>query len=168
MGNLSLNTCRSTFPKTPMKINEDSVPATFLEAVHEMYNAMDSVEKVYVAEKNWFADHHFTTGMFLRNNWSLWDVETPLVKDCIQIFKLYGHGDDISGLIAAGVGALARGEDPMQAAKKEADKYRKHWEMYGIDPLTGKVVGEGTKSIRIVVDEKTGEYNIMPGEDDSA
>lgn len=150
-----------------MKINEDMVPSTFLEAVTEFHNSLDNMEKVKVTEDNWYTDHHFSTGTYLRNNWSLWDNQTPLVQDCIRLFNLFGHGDDISGLISVGVTALANGLDPVVEANKAADRYRKHWKSLGVDPVTGKLNGTATGSItylKMIVDKTTGNYIIEPNE----
>jgi len=49
--------------------------------------------------------------MKMRNDWSLWDLKTPLVKDIQTRFGLFGHGDDCSGLIHAGIWATVRGQN---------------------------------------------------------
>jgi hypothetical protein len=42
--------------------------------------------------------YHFGPGMSIRNNWALWERNSPIKLDAIEKYKL-GHADDISGLI---------------------------------------------------------------------
>lgn len=119
-----------------MKINMDRVPTTLNEAVDMIVQDM-SPENVEFIKSHQPADIHFGSGMWLRNNWSLWDRETLLVQWFIQTYRI-GHADDISGMIFEAVWAKVRGEafDPLVVVKR----YHDHWARYGVDPVTGQRV----------------------------
>ena len=77
---------------------------------------------------------HFTFGMRIRNEWSLWDRETVLVRHFVDRFGL-GHADDISGLILSALWAN------VQCVRFDIDaqvgRYLAHWERMGVDPVSG-------------------------------
>lgn len=82
-----------------MKINQDKVPVNLDDAVATLKEGM-STEDFAEFKKETFVPTqlHFSLGMVLRNEWSLWEKDTILVK----WFKdNYGvdHADDISGLV---------------------------------------------------------------------
>lgn len=80
-----------------MNLNQDKVPTTLEEALDLLKQAMSPEEaaKVKVMKP---AELHFSLGMFLRNEWSLWQEGNILN---VWFLKTYGvkHPDDISGII---------------------------------------------------------------------
>jgi len=120
-------------------INEDFVPVTLNEAIDYLYSLLETKDIEYIKAENQ-SGVHFTMGMYLRNNWSLWEQDTPLSKDIRNRFKLFCHGDDVSGLILTGLWAKVNGLNIDEELNKEADKYKKHWPKYGIDPETGEEI----------------------------
>jgi hypothetical protein len=113
-----------------MKINLDVVPKNLNEAVNLLRSSIESV-----AEEESLKDTdglHFGLGMYLRNNWSLWERDTVLV----QWFKNnlgIAHADDISGTILEAFAANLRGEE--FDATAHVKRYIEHWKNMGIDPL---------------------------------
>jgi hypothetical protein len=97
------------------------VPATLDEAVDFLLSRMSEDDKV--AYRGGAPIPHFTLGMTIRNEWSLWD-ESPLSK----WFKDNGihHADDMSGTIFDALRARLRGES--FDIKAKADWYRRFWE----------------------------------------
>jgi len=111
-----------------MKLDKDSVPSTIQQAVKDLVISFSEEDKaaIKVAEvrqgkirfggvtivmpKHTNLGYHFASGRSVRNNWSLWAKETPLVQDAIKTYKL-AHGDDISSLIFEWAFAIVRGED---------------------------------------------------------
>lgn len=77
-------------------------------------------------------------GTHLRNAWNLWRPESPIVADVKKTYKLFGHGDDASGLIMTGAWALVRGKDIDTELAKTAKRYREHWKRAGLNPETGE------------------------------
>lgn len=112
-------------------------PKTLDEAIKMVLTNIDAADTEHII-KHGDNGLHFGLGMYLRNNMGLWLADTPFKKDVKKRFKLFGHGDDCSGLILAGVVATLRKQDIAAKLKREAAGYRKHWEKQGIDPLTGK------------------------------
>jgi hypothetical protein len=111
-----------------MKIEKDSVPKTILEAVDNLVAAISDDEKAFIrGSKDPYSEVHFSAGMYIRNNWSLWEKDTPLVQDAIKTYKI-AHGDDISGLIFEWAFAKIRGVefDPFVLVKK----YEEHWQKF--------------------------------------
>ena len=76
--------------------------------------------------------------MFIRNNWSLWDRETPLSLDFQKRFGLFGHGDDISGLLMHCLWRQVRGE--AWNDQEKATEFAEHWKKYKTDPKTGEAL----------------------------
>jgi hypothetical protein len=119
--------------------NEDFVPATLNEAIDYLYSELDEKDIKFIKEsKTGFSHHGFGTG--IRNSWSLWEIGTPFNNDIRKRFGLWGHGDDCSGLISDGLLAKVKGEDVDKALNKAANRYKKHWLRYGIDPATGEKI----------------------------
>ena len=121
-----------------MKLNEDFVPATANEAITEIVDYGLSPEDLDFIRSNDSVTVHMSAGMSLRNSWSLWEKDTPLQKDFQKRFKLFGHADDISGIILEGVWAIVKGEDLETVLKNKADSMRQHWLKHRVDPLTGE------------------------------
>jgi hypothetical protein len=120
-----------------MKFNQDKVPATIIEAVNDIVLGLTEAEKKELIGKS-PTHYHMSVGMFLRNSWSLWEKDTPLYNDFKKRFKLFGHADDISGVILEGVWGNLNGKDSDDVMNEAAKTYRKHWKHYGVDPKTGK------------------------------
>lgn len=113
-----------------MKLNLDKVPSNLDDAVKMLKEAIQNSEEKEQLKDT--AGLHFGLGMYLRNNWSLWQRDTVLV----QWFKNnlgIAHADDISGTILEALAANLRGV-PFDA-KKHVQKYIEHWKKCGVDPL---------------------------------
>jgi len=120
-----------------MKIDEDKVPATFEEAVVMAIAALTENDLDHI--KNAGRDStetHFNVGMYLRNSWSMWDTDTPLNKDFQKRFGLFGHGDDVSGLLWHCIFNRVRGQP--DDTDGQVEQFRRHWQKYSVDPATGK------------------------------
>jgi len=120
-----------------MKLNEDQVPATVDEAIEQLFAALTKEDKAQIGGLD-SAAVHMTLGMYLRNNWSLWDRTTKLSQDFQTRFKLYGHGDDLSGMILQGLWARVQDRNVAHVLEQEAEKYRRHWLAHGLNPETGE------------------------------
>ena len=110
-----------------MKLNLDVVPSNLDEAVQVLTKAIDSEQ-----EKENMKDPvglHFNFGMYLRNNWSLWERDTVLVKWFKENLGI-SHADDISGTILEALAASLEGRE--FDAKKHVRIYIEHWERLGI------------------------------------
>ncbi len=75
---------------------------------------------------------HMSVGRYYRNDWRLWDRESPLVKWFIDNLGIV-HGDDLSGTILSAVWAKVRNE-PFDAIA-HVQRYKDHWAKYGVDPM---------------------------------
>jgi hypothetical protein len=120
-----------------MKFDKDWIPSTIEEAIDYIFRSM-SEKDIENAKKSTPGSYHFNIGMYLRNNWNMWDTKSAMNQDFQKRFGLFGHGDDLSGMILEGVWVRIRGEDLNKVLLTEADKYIKHWKKYGLDPKTGK------------------------------
>jgi hypothetical protein len=80
-----------------LNLNMDRVPTNLDEAVKFIKSEMTPDFIEFVKKSN-STDVHFSIGMQIRNDWSLWNLENHLVK---WFEKEYGltHADDISGII---------------------------------------------------------------------
>ncbi len=121
-----------------MKINQDKVPSTILQAVDELYASLSEEDKQQIKTTDDVRYHH-GSGRFVRNSWSLWDNKTKLVQDAIKTYKI-AHADDISGLIFEWVFAKVRcvDFDPFE----HVEIYHKHWRNYGKTSLQAGGVEE--------------------------
>lgn len=117
-----------------MKTKKDLSPKTLDEAINRIVDNL-SKEEIKVIKKQSSALFHFTSGMNIRNNWSLWEKDTPIKKDIAARFGL-SHADDCSGLIFAGVWAKIRELNSEKKLAKTAKEYKDHWIRNGVDPLT--------------------------------
>lgn len=122
------------------KLFPDEKPETIDRAIELIESVIGPDEKAWAIrtplEKAMASTHH-GFGMEMRNTWGLWE-EGPMRKYVQTRFNLFGHGDDISGLIMAGLWAKLRGEDVDHALSEEADRMRAHWESISKDPATGE------------------------------
>jgi hypothetical protein len=109
-----------------MTLSEDTVPSNLEEALEMLVSGAspDDIEVI----KSHSAEHlssmvHFGFGMALRNNWSLWEKDTPLVN----WFKGIGitHPDDMSGIINTSFCRRVRGEDI--ALDEQVKGYQAYW-----------------------------------------
>jgi hypothetical protein len=80
-----------------MNLNPDKVPINLEEALTLLKEALTPLETKAV-KKMLSTQLHFSFGMHLRNEWSLWDTKNILNT---WFKKVYGvdHADDISGII---------------------------------------------------------------------
>lgn len=121
-----------------MKLNEDFVPATIDEAIKAIVESLDFDDLDYIKNQPPASVHHFG-GMGMRNNWSLWETDTPIHFDFKKRFKLWGMADDISGIIFEGVWATVLGKNVEETLQAKAEEYRIHWrEKCNINPETGE------------------------------
>jgi len=116
-----------------MKINQDIVPSTIERAVDHIVESLSDEEKQAIFEEpttSW-ACHH-TIGRYIRNEWSLWEPDSPLKRNAVETYGI-AHADDISGLIIEWVFAkIKRREfDPI----KHVQIYHEHWVAAGTDSL---------------------------------
>jgi hypothetical protein len=118
-------------------------PQTLDEAITHVVEGLAPADRTFIQNHS-ASEVHFTAGMVMRNDFGLWEQDTPFKADIKKRFNLFGHGDDCSGLILAGVWATVHGEDVNKALATEAEYYRKHWTQCGVNPETG----EETKSKR--------------------
>lgn len=83
--------------KYDMILNQDKVPSTLDEAVDILKEGLAPEELALMKNKK-SAEFHFSIGMMIRNEWSLWETGNILN---IWFLKTYGvkHADDISGII---------------------------------------------------------------------
>lgn len=122
-------------------MNEDIVPSTIEEAVNMIVGDLSEEDRKLI-EKNPPESSHFFGGMRMRNNWSLWEQETPIKRDAVEKYKI-AHADDLSGLIMEWVWAKAQGKefDP----QKHCQRYHEHWKRYGMTSLrAGRYHDDGT------------------------
>jgi hypothetical protein len=119
-----------------MEINQDRVPSTIAEAIRMVFESLDARDRQFILSEHSPSVVHHTVGRHIRNEWSLWKKGTPLAVDFQQRFNLFGHPDDISGMIFEAVWAQVREEhcDLQQIA----EKFRRHWLEQGINPITGE------------------------------
>ncbi len=123
-----------------MNIDLDKVPATIEDAIDILYASITEDELTEI-KKSTPEKYHHTVGRYLRNEWSFWQ-DTPLKRDFIARFKLFGHGDDLSGVILAGLCAKCLGQNVTETIQNKVDSYREHWSYWGLNPETGELVKE--------------------------
>lgn len=115
-----------------MKLHDqDSVPSNFLAAANAVILALneEELELVRSGAIPASAAHH-TVGQMIRNAWSLWNTQTPLVRFFRETYKVQ-HADDVSSIIIEGAFAKIKGErfNPHERARACA----KHWEDMGLN-----------------------------------
>jgi len=112
-----------------MKIDQDSVPSTVEAAVDHIVEELSDIDRHFILDNsdNPHMTHH-GFGRYIRNNWSLWEPDSPLKRDAVEKYKI-AHADDISGLIFEWVWhkVMARDFDP----KAHCEQYHKHWKKTG-------------------------------------
>ena len=70
-------------------IDPDSVPSSIEAAARQLSASMSKDN-----------DDHFGTSLTIRNQWSLWEADSPLQRDAAARYGI-AHADDISGLSVA-------------------------------------------------------------------
>ena len=122
-----------------MKKKKQFKPKTIAEGIEHLHAGLSAEEITYI-KKNTPDSVHHTTGQSLRNEWGLWETNNPIAIECRKRFKLFGHADDLSGLVLAGLWAKIRNRDVDKTLQDESDKYIKHWQEQGVNPKTGKKI----------------------------
>ena len=135
---------------------KDKIPNTILEAIQLLYNGLTASEKEFILGNDAARVHHFT-GMAIRNEWGLWNKNSPIVKELQTEYGLFGHGDDCSGLILAGLWAHVRGQDVEKTLAAEADRYYAHWKREGLDPKTGEPIKGFQRKTQSILVGKEGQ-----------
>lgn len=119
-----------------MKLNKNIVPSTLDEAVIEILSNLSEEDKKNIRNTD-SSLHHFSIGMYLRNNWSLWEENTPIKNHFKNVYGL-SHADDLSGIILDAVFCDTKGIP--RNTNKLVERYKKHWISSGVDPLTFKKI----------------------------
>lgn len=106
-------------------------PKTIKEAVNLIVQNLDAEEKKNICESDPGFFHH-SAGMSMRNNWSLWERDTPIKLDAVKTYGI-AHADDLSGLIMEWVWATVRGE--VFNPQVHCQRYHEHWKQAGTNSL---------------------------------
>lgn len=108
-----------------MKLNPDMVPINLEEAIKTLTEGLTPEDIAEIKRPNFVPSQvHMTVGIMLRNEWSLWDKDSILMR---WFKKNYGidHADDLSGLI---IDCLVQDiKDKPRRDKELAKKYIDHW-----------------------------------------
>lgn len=116
-----------------MKFDRDSVPATPAEAVQAVLDALELAEVETICAPDFeMADLHFTLGRYIRNLWSMWQTDMPLMRRYREMFRI-GHPDDVSMMILSEAAARVRNE-PFDSAAYVAACHA-HWRAHGCDGM---------------------------------
>src|SRR4051812_43959254 len=107
-----------------MKINLDQVPRNLSQCLSILKAGIEDGDRVYLKANA--GGLHFSLGMYLRNNWSLWDKDTVLVKWFQDNFGIV-HADDISGVILEALSHELTHDNSCFDAAEYVKKYHKHW-----------------------------------------
>ena len=102
-------------------------PLTIEQAAQVLFQSFSKSDEEYIRREK-EVPYHFASGMSVRNEWKLWEKDSPLKLDAIKRYGL-AHADDISGLIFEWAFAKVRDQpfDPL----KHAEQYHKHWKKLG-------------------------------------
>ena len=96
-------------------------PPTYEAAIECLDKILPADHQAALAAPDGALEAHFGLGMFLRNNWGLWQ-EGPLYSSMLAMG--FTHPDDMSGAILDGFAARERGESytpsPPDPAKQQA------------------------------------------------
>lgn len=107
-----------------MDISPDFVPSSLDEAVKCLLDQITSEDIKFIKTNSTPYWIHFSFGRRMRNDWSLWDRETVLVKWFEKEFGIT-HADDISGMITDALWKEIRGEPRRDS--ENAKKYLEYW-----------------------------------------
>ena len=124
----TLNWWQDRCESKELEKNRANAPTTLDDAVNELILGMSLEELAAFAKEN--PDHpgssrHFGHGMWLRNNWDLWNRETP--TDLVKWFRSNGlwHADDFSAIIYKAL--YCRLTNTPFDIKAEAAYYERFW-----------------------------------------
>lgn len=111
-----------------MNLNQDKVPTNLDDALAIIKEGLSAEDTLTIKTPKFSpAMAHFTVGMMLRNEWSLWDENTVLVQWFKQTYGIQ-HADDISGII---IDCLEKDIKGLPRRDKElAKEYLDHWKKY--------------------------------------
>lgn len=116
-----------------MNLDLDKVPVSASEATQMFLKALTEEEKKALKEigENDIALFHFTWGQDMRNEWSMWEKNTPLVNS----FKETGitHADDMSGII------LKSAHRILNKKPVKLDEQIEHYQNYWINEIGKKM-----------------------------
>lgn len=108
-----------------MKLNPDTVPINLDEALKILKEGLTPEDLVEIKRPHFVPSQvHMTVGTMLRNEWSLWDKDTILMRWFKENFGI-DHADDVSGLILDAFCRDIRGEP--RRDKEVAQRYIEHW-----------------------------------------
>lgn len=110
------------------KIDLDKAPTTLEDAVKMIVDGLDQ-EEIKFIQNNICCSIHHSFGRAIRNNWSLWDRETPLVLHFLERFNIV-HADDISGMLMECTWRLVKGES--WKLEEQVERYHTHWKNCGL------------------------------------
>jgi len=121
-----------------MRINEDFVPSTIRQAVYHIVESLSIEEKANIQDNSndsypSYVAHH-TVGRYIRNNWSLWEDDSPLKRDAVKTYGI-AHADDISGLMIEWVFTIVRDQDDFDPVG-HCELYHDHWKRAGTNSLS--------------------------------
>lgn len=125
-----------------MKIDQDKMPASLNEAIDILMAGLDDKDRAEIDEMlktdSKMRSTHFGFGMYLRNNWSLWE-DNIFTRWFIDNLKIC-HADDISAIIMEAFSHRYRGleYDP----QKTVAKFHKHWVQYYGENAADKMIEE--------------------------
>jgi len=133
-----------------MHIDEDKLPNDLDEAVDMLMLAMDEDDRASIARHLAATDDkllgsHFGVGMYLRNNWNLWE-DSPISRWFIKELKIC-HADDMSGIILDAFCHKFQGRsyDPHALAVR----YHQHWDAYYGKNSADKMINEWKTSHKV-------------------
>jgi len=109
----------------------DEAPKTFDEACVVLKNSLEPDDISYLKEHG-ANSVHFTFGMWMRNNWRLWEKDSPLGNYFRGIGL--GHADDMSGCILDFLDDYVNERE--YDINKSIKRYQSYWLKRGVHPLT--------------------------------
>lgn len=132
-----------------MIINPNKIPSNLDDAVIELRQKLISINIKELQDPAFCPEQwHFTIGTAIRNQWKLWDKNTPLVKWFKSKYDI-DHADDISKLI---LNCLYRdANDKPRRTKDYALKCINHWKLMEFNDISNVkyTFGKTDASIRL-------------------
>lgn len=119
--------------KLPNVFRQEPILSTIKAAVSSIIESLQDEDLDEIINPNYSpANIHHTVGRHIRNEWLLWQNDSPLKRDAVNTYGI-AHADDISDLILEWVFANVRGMpfDPIA----HCDCYHEHWKTYGTNSL---------------------------------
>jgi hypothetical protein len=123
-----------------MKNVFDKQPTNLYEAVDILISSLDDKELEEVKQHD-PAEYHFGFGRSMRNNWGLWQKDSPLATWFRDNLGL-GHADDMSGVILEM--AFRKVKDlpvDINWLCAKVNYYKNYWTRLGVDALTQEKFG---------------------------